>query len=413
MIRKLGFFCAVIGTAYIATTALASPDDDTSRVGKAEPFRLMAKDRDSAFRKLLPEVDDPNLQRLFADERLILYTDREIPRAYQDWSTMLPGVHSPKYNISADGGEPHGNGNVEFPWGTPAGTHRAATVSSFKFLWLPQDDSGQTKPVVWYRKRLPGDSAQGYAWLFPVGTLVGEVLYMTGTDGRGYTFEVRVRNREEGAWGVDVFRPFPESGDLAQAIKDRRPAWEEDQQLAALVNHLESDTAMPKETLRDSQPGKAVFRQQMGVDKLPPIDDALAAELLVGTQFQSVLADYWRIDEAGLVSFAPTTDDDFHVVPQNYDGGFIQPDRDSCLRCHETVAASVRDFNFSRDWYGRVRGSDGIFSFHPFDPSSISYNGYGNSVRMRNSMEQAGVLERYDPEVHSADIYQTVKGLVQ
>ncbi len=413
MIRKFGFLCAVISTAYLATTVAAEPDDDPDRVSaKSQPFRLMTAERDSAFRRLLPEVDDPNLQEKFEDPRLILYTEREMPQAYQDWSTMLPGVHSPTYNISADGGEPFGNGNREFPWSTPAGTHRTSNVSTFKFLWLPEDENGRVQPVVWYRKRLPGDNSAGYAWLFPVGALVGEVLYMTGADGRAYTFEVRVRNREEGAWGVDVFRPFPEAESLAQAIKDRRPAWEDDNELVALVSHLESNTALPKQTLRDSQPGKAVFRQQMGVDSLPPINDGLAAELLGGTQFKSVLAEYWRIDEAGLVTFAPTTEDSFHVIPQNYDGGFVQPDRDSCIRCHETVAASVRDFNFSRDWYGRIRGSDGIFSFHPFDPSTISYNGYGNSVRMRGSMEQGGVLERYDPDVHPVDVYQTVKGLI-
>ncbi len=413
MIRKLGFFLAVIGTAFLVNSAVAVPDDDPAQVGKPEPFRLMTKERDQAFRKLMPKVDDPNLQEKFADPRLILYTDREMPRAYQDWSTMLPGIHSPSYNISANGSEPFGNGNREFPWSTPAGTHRSTRVSSFKFLWLPETEDGRVAPVVWYRTRLPGDNSAGYAWLFPVGTLVGEVLYMTGPDGRGYTFEVRVRNREEGEWGVDVFRPFPESADLANAIKERRPEWADNAELVSLVEHLESKTAMPKQTLRDSQPGRAVFRQQMGVDSLPPMDDALAAELLTSTEFESVLADYWRTDEAGLVTFAPTTDDEFHIVPRNYDGGFIQPERESCLRCHETVAANVRDFDFSRDWYGRVRGSDGIFSFHPFSPSSISSNGYGSSVSMRDSMERAGVLERYDPQIHTAERYQRVKGLVQ
>ncbi|MDA7979830.1 MAG: hypothetical protein MPJ50_13765 [Pirellulales bacterium] len=413
MIRKFGFLLAVVGTALLVEAAIAGPDDDPVRVGQPETFRLMTEERDAAFRRLLPKVDDPNLQAIFENPRLILYTDREMPQAYQDWSTMLPGVHSPSYNISANGSEPFGNGNREFPWSAPAGTHRSTSVTSFKFLWLPEDESGRTRPVVWYRSRLPGDSSAGYAWLFPVGTLVGEVLYMKGSDGRGYTFEVRVRNREEGAWGVDVFRPFPEASDLAEAVKERRPDWADDEQLAELVAHLESKNAMPKRTLADDQPGRSVFRQQMGVDKLPPMNDTLVAELLTGTVFKSALADYWRIDEAGLVTFAPTTDDEFHVVPKNYDAGFIQLDRDSCLRCHQTVAQSVRRFDVGRDWYGRIRGSDGIFSFHPFAPSSISSNGYGNTVRMRDSMERAGVLERFDPEIHTKEIYQRVKGLVQ
>jgi len=99
------------------------------------------------------------------------------------------------------------------------------------------------------------------------------------------------------------------------------------------------------------------------------------------------------------------------VVPPNYDAAFIAVDSVSCLRCHETVNHSVNEFNAGRDWYGRIRGSDGIFSFHPFALESISANGFGSSVRMRGELEAAGVIARYDRDRHPRAIYNAAEGL--
>jgi hypothetical protein len=105
-------------------------------------------------------------------------------------------------------------------------------------------------------------------------------------------------------------------------------------------------------------------------------------------------------------TYAPTTKAGFHIVPSNYDAGFIAVDQQSCARCHSSVNRHVNDFDAARDWYGRVRGSDQIFSFHPFEPSSISYNGFASSPRMRSSLMRAGLLEKYDPQKHSASLYR-------
>ena len=82
------------------------------------------------------------MQAIF-DDPFILYTDREMPKAYQFWNGQMPGVHRASYNISANGSEPFGNGNREFPWGTPAGTHRAKNVWTFRFLRLPRDEQAK------------------------------------------------------------------------------------------------------------------------------------------------------------------------------------------------------------------------------------------------------------------------------
>jgi hypothetical protein len=368
---------------------------------------MSAKSEDR-LRKMLPKVADSDLQKILDDPRLILYTDHEMPRAYQMWSGDLQGVHSPYYNISANGSEPYGNGNREFPWGAPAGTHRTKDVEAFRFIWLPRDENDKPLPVVWYRKRLKGDSNKGYAWTYPVGTIVGEVLAMTGPDGYAYGFEMRTRTREYGYWDVDVMRPYPTSAALARRIKELRPDWEEQPNLVRELEHLEGPITLKSKTLADKQPARHPFVQTMGVDTLPAIEDnKLVGELLAGATFHSAVGEVWRESTTGVKTYAPTATA-FNIVPVNYDAGFVQIDRTSCMRCHDSVARPVSDFNAGRDWYGHVRGSDGIFSFHPFAPESISDNGIGRTVKMRPELEKAGVIAKYDPDKHPDKVYQTI-----
>ena len=150
----------------------------------------------------------------------------------------------------------------------------------------------------------------------------------------------------------------------------------------------------------------------MGVDTLPELeDDDLVAELLEGTTFKSALGRTWRTGSNGEKTFAPTTTARFHIVPEGYQAGYIAVNRDSCIRCHQTVNRNVALFDAGRDWYGRIRGADGIFSFHPFEPSSISDNGYPRGVSLRRVFLDAGVLERYDAGKHSTANYQRVPHL--
>lgn len=378
----------------------------------ASPFKLMTAEKEHRLRQLLPKLDDEQVQAIVDDERLILYTEEEMPRCHQDWDSGLPGLHSPNYNISANGSEPYGNGNREFPWGTPAGMHRAKGTYSFRFLYLPQDEQGRPLPVVYYRKHLPGDSSTGYAWMYPVGTVFGEVLCLKTTGGQAVPFELRIRKRDAVAWDVDVFRPFPTAESLAERIEELRSDWASTPALAKLVSHLKEEKALPQRRLVDNHPSRRVIDQTMGVDTLPEInDEKLVIELLTKTTFTSAQGEIWRKGTNATFTSAPTTEARFHIVPAGYDAGFIEVDQHSCMRCHQTANQHVRNFDFGRDWYGRVRGSDGIFSWHPFDPSSISHNGYGSTPRLRGSLISAGVLAKYDAKIHTADKYRRVRGL--
>lgn len=351
--------------------------------------QLMSPQRESELRAYFPKVDDKATQAVLDDPALLLYTDREIEPAYQQWDGALPGIHAVSYNISAEPSEPFGNGNREFPWGSPAGL-RVARHSVFRFLLLPVR-RGVRLPVVWFRKLLRGDDRPAVCWVFPVGTVVGECLIQTGHDGRGYAFEVRTRTRERGQWAVDAFRPFPTPEALAERLKEL--GYQQPVSFGRPVLR----------TLVDRHPRQS-FKSVALVEELPSLSPDVVAKLLTTTPFKSALGTSWR-ETSDHAAAAPTTSQPFHIVPAGYEAGFVQVDRISCARCHENTQDHVDLFDARRDWYGRIRGSDGIFSFHPFAPQSISHNGSGVPVRMNPRLVEAGVVEQYDAGKHPAAFY--------
>lgn len=367
--------------------------------------QLMSADKAASLRAYLPRVDDARIQAVLDDPNLILYTDAEIEPAYQQNDGALPGLHAVSYNISADRSEPFGNGNREFPWGSPAGMHKSPH-SVFRFLLLPVV-RGARLPVVVFRRLLRGDRLFSHCWIYPVGTVVGECLIQNGPDGHGYAFEVRTRTRERGQWAVDAFRPFPTPESLADGIKRLEPTWESQPALRDAVARLSQPGQATVRTLVSGHPRES-FRSVALVEELPPLPPALVAKLLTKTPFRSALGTAWRETEKH-VAAAPTTRQAFHVVPANYEAGFIQVDRQSCMRCHENTLDHVRTFEPRRDWYGRIRGSDGIFSFHPFSRASISHNGFGLPISMNPRLVEAGIVERYDSAKHPAHLYHELE----
>jgi hypothetical protein len=228
-----------------------------------------------------------------------------------------------------------------------------------------------------------------------VGTVVGECLIQTGPDGRGYAFEVRTRTRERGQWAVDAFRPFPTPESLAERLKELG---------------YQQPVSFGRPTLRtlvDQHP-KQSFKSVALVEELPHLPADIVAKLLTTTPFRSALGTAWR-ETGEHVAAAPTTADAFNIVPAGYEAGFIQVDRQSCTRCHENTMDHVDLFDARRDWYGRVRGSDGIFSFHPFSSASISHNGSGLPTSINSRLVEAGVVQQYDAGKHPAAIYHELE----
>ncbi len=324
----------------------------------------------------LPRIDDATVQAVLVSEDTIWYTG--LTPAYQDWRGALKGVHAVSSNVSADSSEPFGNPNREFPWGTPGGVHLSENVEAEKFLSLPMVD-GKMLPVTWWRE------GQEYHWIFPEGTIVGEVLYMRHGDSR-LCFELRVRIRENSDWAVDIFKPFPSRNDYLAALLEIDPRLA----IAAVIPNIK------ELRLRPPQPHNNPFDERALVEYLKAVPPEVVARLLNRT-FRSALGVEWS-DEADGV----TVDEGPHIVPVNYAGAFLGNDREACRNCHRDIGEYARDIQARhrdgqlRHWYGSVRGSDGIFSWHPFTEASISRSGTPNPVSIRGEK----TIERYNRRVH-------------
>lgn len=392
--RELG----LLASRLLAIAVLAAAGE-----AAAEPPRLITREMEAALRRLIPDAE------LAADPDLVLYTEREQPKVYQ-YSLNHAGVMSfydAYYNTSMakSEGERYGNPNHEFPWGSPGGCHRCRNVGSFKFIRLPRDGQGRTKPIVWHTRRA-GDEMHvpslGFAWVFPRGALVGEVLTMRSPAGTVLTFEMRIRERAERHWEPRVLRPYPTAEEFVQAIK-RRGDWRERADLAALVAHLESPRPLPVAELASEHPDRQAFYAEAEVDALPAIaDEQTVNELMTSAPFGDATGQAWR----GGRCYAPTTEAAWHIVPRNYDGGFIEASTESCARCHDSVGRHARDFDRGRDWYGHVRGGDGIFSYTPIDFACVDPTHWGRPARM---LEIPGFVERFDPARHSRDDYRELR----
>ena len=126
----------------------------------------------------------------------------------------------------------------------------------------------------------------------------------------------------------------------------------------------------------------------------------LVYELLTRFQFDDATGTQWREG-----CFAPTSEQAFSIYPAGYDGAFMGTDDRSCRECHRTAGldGDVIDPRSPKQKYGFILGSDEIFSYHPFDPGCISYDGFNRTPVFRN---ESGALEPFNPARHPRDVYR-------
>ncbi|MBM4072551.1 MAG: hypothetical protein FJ271_27015 [Planctomycetes bacterium] len=375
----------IFSAGILAVAVGAAPTDSKKQ---PEPrLRLVSQRTHDHYLSFWPKSNDAWLNNLKKQD-LIFYNDEVMPAAYQDWDGALQGLHSPSYNISAVRSEPIGNANREFPWGSPAGLHRSSNHKAFRFAYFPKGSS-----IYYWRQRLARDTGASFVWQYPAGTTFGEVLFVTDPDGSDHTFELRTRTRSEKGWTMNAFRPFTTQAELAARVKQLVPDWQKKPELVKIVKG-ESD--VEEAAWRVVNPHDLVTFDATALEtSMPAIDHKLVRKLL-DTPFKSALGQHWKTGKDGTDCFAPTTNADFHIVPKGYQGGYVEVSSKSCMRCHDSTLKHARDFQGLRDWYGRVRGSDKIFSFHIFEPGSISYNGFGNNPSLRQDLVDAGLLKLWE-----------------
>jgi len=355
---------------------------------------FMSRDRERAFRGIFPRTSDPDINVILTDPDLILYTNSEMPLARQIWSNVSSGIHSINYDISG-GADSFGRGSAhEFPWKDAAGTHRVpnSELVEVRAMLLPKVNGTRQPIVYWYTKQ---DYARGMfdsgrtkiEWTYPHGTVFLELLGRKLSNGTTMPFELRVRVREPGGWSVDVFRPFVVSTNLSAALASIDA---DESQRIALRPIIRSET-MHDSTHTDKQ----AINLTANYEQLPTYSNATVMALLRNRTFQSALGEEWR---DGVVIPAGG------INPAGY-RAIMEVDSQSCARCHESTNRHVSHFQLRRDWYGNVRGSDHILSFHIFAPSCVSHDGMNKAVVYRRELVRWNLLEPFDLRKHTSTFY--------
>lgn len=372
----------------------------------------------------LPKVAYKKLQEILLSSETVWYDHDSMKPSYQASIQQSPpygaNANDKWFDLIADSVKPvarnfydEGAKRWRFPFGTTAGTDQSTNMTVFNFLSLPSK-GGKLLPLAVYEKPkvVPGSgfTLNSWGWIYPVGTVIGEVLFVSAAPGQLLPSEIRIRQRYSSGWAVNVFRPFPTASSLSLAIKQKRPTWETNAQLKALVAQLEDSNSLKSFHLSAPQlPG--VFDQEGALDELPEFaDEPLVRELLTQTLFVSAYQETWK-QSNGHKSYAPSTLSKASIVPDHYQGGMFEVSEASCMRCHQEAGRPLTAFSpaFSPIvLYGEMWGRDGIFSFHPFDESEYSVfwrEGTNDNRRLNTKLKSQGILAEFNATVHGAPDY--------
>lgn len=415
MIHLRALSCAFIGltplllgaaTAFGGTCDFVPVDPSLSaREGYAE---FIAPEHLQPFKNALPNLERADLETAMRSSDTMWYDEESMVFLYQDSVESVVGGRA--NCVGRKVGEANRNNpaiaklmnyfgtdyRFKFPFRKAAGTDNVTNVKVLNF-WAPPKVLGRTLPVRWWK----ASSRGRWHWVFPVGTIFGEVLFEKGPDDSWYVFEIRMRKRYRDGWEVDLFRPFVSATSMADAVVARRPNWQSRPDLNRLVTHLRNPATLVRHRMVSEAYG-AVFPPIDGaLDKLPAIEDsALIGELLSSTTFKSTEGAIWK-EHGGLETYAPSSEGDFQIVPRGYEMGMIPVNEVSCNRCHEQTGRALGTFEGDIVLYGEVWGEDRAFTWHLFEPNRYIFNTFddsdSNTRRLNPRLVQAGLLKNERP----------------
>ncbi len=288
----------------------------------------------------------------------VLYDKKVRWRVHQDaTATGFPRVLGSQYNISFPGpvldhrGEMKrdrfGNGNLEFPWKHTGGVTDETPVKTVNLLWLPPGES-----IDWQTQ-----DSNYVAWAFPIGTTFYEVL-INETNDLPFTVRVRTKTAATGPWQPDEFVPFPSRTEYEEALK------------AKSITPQAGPIVRPRIASRHPS---ACEDLEGDLETLAPLDPGVVKELLDRPFRSRLVAGTWSESAMGV-----TAEDPGQIVPPKYHGQLVEVTTASCNRCHRDTGKHVEVFerNPPRDWYGLLRGGDGILSWHPFEDRQLRDIGF-------------------------------------
>lgn len=303
------------------------------------------------------------------------YTHTQVYQQMHGYDASMRGI----FDVRTENGPFNlrpGTTTHEFPWVHTAGYNRP----TLHYVYLPEGKRILFRDTFDRRPGEHGDVERVIDWQYPEGTVFMEVL--TTHD---VPFEVRTRTKSKGAWRSTVYRPYADADDLVEKLLalGTRDA----KSLASQIPTLPK-TGLSIQNRHDHK----TFHYSGGREDLPEIPEGLARTIL---SWPFVPHSGWKAD----IHAPSTRSKSLSIVSEDYLGCMVRPDSKGCMQCHESVGMHAFKLQRNRDWYGRVRGSDGIFSFHIFDESSISpMMGQGREPRlnMQLPLERATTFPRLE-----------------
>jgi len=377
---------------------------DSRALNDAAPQFIDRKEL-SAYLKNMPAVSDAQINGALKSQDTIWYDEDSMVFAYQDSfgnPTGPEGLRANRvaYDVGSTAAEPDIKALTEYfelqtfkyPFSITAGRLDRDNAQAVYFWLPPRDATGKQLPVAYWK------NGSHWHWVFPTGTIFGELLLVrdSGTDSEWYVHEVRSRVRETNRWRTDIFRPFPKATDFATAIKKYRANWQETD-LKQLVTHLEDNSTLVAGRLDSKSYEKAVPSIDGYYDRLPATKDyALIRTLLRKTVFQSAMNAEWK-RSGDKVSYAPATSANFHIVPKKFIAGLLKNDETSCMRCHNQTGRPLGQLDSRAILYGEIWGEDQIFTWHPYKIVPEMYSVSDRSRIANPKLVKAGLLIEKKP----------------
>lgn len=389
------------------------------------PLDILPPSRLAEIASRMPCIAPGALRTAIESPQTFWYDKQSLTPGYQDSfgdnvttpigmrpNTIDPGL----INLAVPGGHEQifaEVGTFHFPFGRPIG--ETTNVEVFDF-WQPPHSGGAVLPVVHWQ-RDPNEYTHRIEWMFPAGTVFGEVLFMT-EGGVRYPFEIRSRTRTLDGWTVDVYRPFPRATDLADAIEARRgtrPEWAASPALDALVGQLRDGGVTAFRVAATHFPGAFPTRDG-AADLLPALtgsDADLVHELLMTTPFRSAKGIAWKT-AGGMTAWAAAASGTGTIVPKGFNATAINVDETSCSSCHRDAGRPFKTWYDNILAYGELWGNDEIFTWHPFtlakfvDASGAVVNFNYDNREIRPDFVAAGLVAPYSAASHPASIYKRI-----
>ena len=409
---ELKTFFLILGIVSCNPPSKETELADANRSSYGPIESLIPADKLSKIKAALPKVAFGKLQGILTSSQTLWYDHDVMTPSYQDSLGANTNAKWPDLVAASEdiigGLHDRNTKRWQFPFGTTAGADHSTNIQVENFISLPQQNGQVLSIPIWKVRK--NYNRYEWMWVYPVNTTIGEVIFITDGD-KLLPSEIRMRTRYASGWAMNVYRPFPTAKSLASAVKSHRPDWMNQLNLKALVSSLEDNSTLSAKTMAAQAALSSTFHQDGWIDTVPEFgDESLVRELLTTTVFSSSFETAWKQDGAKK-SFAASTASRLSIVPNNFEGGMIQVNDSSCMRCHKEGGRLVSEFYDALYLYGEVWGKDGIFSFHPFDESrypELRSNDNDENRSINPRLKQMGIFENYDATRHVAPFYPVI-----